>query len=540
MAWTLGVAALPFSGPAAAEGDTPRGNPAAVRGAASIATSQAADPAPGAPAAPVSHRLVREYPREVAPETEEARFLRHEAVARRRIGPLVLVHRGAAAFAPENSLEACVAAVEYGADGCEVDLRRTRDGVLILYHDETLDRLTAGFGPVNQLTYRELLTLPPQTVRGRTLYSPPPTFASLLDVARQCHLLLHLDLKEAGLEPEVIRLLDAADAWDHVVHVNTENAARLLAHPRLSLLRYKAPGLYPGRHDVDPDTVSQALSQPGDLILVDDPRVAALVLGRPAYQPVAFTKSYRLLRTEPTPNAPLPGEFLPSDHLRRLARQVEADAPASLLALLFQGRPGPESILERAWAATRLGELAIRDRGVIEALEEAVRRPSPDPDWRWHGLDAAVAARALGRLGAVDAVPTLIEAFQRTRSPRETTSRDTPALTLDDWREFRPKMYMLEALGGIRDARAKRFLWQYVRLDEPVVRRWGPPQFEEATQALLEQRLRWDEIARLLRSPNSAVRGTALLECLDRYTEERGLALRRAAPWALNLPRAGR
>jgi glycerophosphoryl diester phosphodiesterase len=53
-----------------------------------------------------------------------------KAVAERRAGPAVIVHRGAWAFAPENSLAAYAAAMDYGADGREVDLRRTREDVL--------------------------------------------------------------------------------------------------------------------------------------------------------------------------------------------------------------------------------------------------------------------------------------------------------------------------------------------------------------------------------------------------------------------------
>jgi len=49
--------------------------------------------------------------------------------------PLVLAHRGARRRAPENTLEAFAAARGLGADGVEIDVRRTRDGVLVLHHD---------------------------------------------------------------------------------------------------------------------------------------------------------------------------------------------------------------------------------------------------------------------------------------------------------------------------------------------------------------------------------------------------------------------
>src|SRR6476646_2920170 len=49
--------------------------------------------------------------------------------------PLVLGHRGASAVAPENTVEAFTRARELGADGVELDVRRTADGVLVVHHD---------------------------------------------------------------------------------------------------------------------------------------------------------------------------------------------------------------------------------------------------------------------------------------------------------------------------------------------------------------------------------------------------------------------
>src|SRR3954452_18398025 len=65
--------------------------------------------------------------------------------------PLVLGHRGASAYAPENTFAAFDLAVEMGADGIETDVRATRDGVLVLLHDETVDRTTDGTGVVAEL-----------------------------------------------------------------------------------------------------------------------------------------------------------------------------------------------------------------------------------------------------------------------------------------------------------------------------------------------------------------------------------------------------
>ena len=54
--------------------------------------------------------------------------------------PLILGHRGAPYDAPENTLASFARALEQGADGVELDVRRARDGVPVIIHDETLDR----------------------------------------------------------------------------------------------------------------------------------------------------------------------------------------------------------------------------------------------------------------------------------------------------------------------------------------------------------------------------------------------------------------
>jgi hypothetical protein len=93
------------------------------------------------------------------------------------------------------------------------------------------------------------------------------------------------------------------------------------------------------------------------------------------------------------------------------------------------------------------------------------------------------------------------------------------------------------ALGDLRCRAARRFLLDYLALDEAAANALGPPCFEEATRALLRQNLMWDGIARLLRHPNPVVRGTAMLDCLDWPNEERRQAVTVACGWAMALPR---
>ena len=68
-------------------------------------------------------------------------------------------HRGASEYYPENPLSAFYAGVEMGANGVETDIHRTKDGVLVLFHDDDIARVTNGTGQVSDYTYRQLLEL---------------------------------------------------------------------------------------------------------------------------------------------------------------------------------------------------------------------------------------------------------------------------------------------------------------------------------------------------------------------------------------------
>ena len=68
----------------------------------------------------------------------------------------VWAHRGASGYASENTLDAFRKAVEMGADGIELDVQMTKDGELVVIHDETIDRVSNGKGWVKDYTYEEL------------------------------------------------------------------------------------------------------------------------------------------------------------------------------------------------------------------------------------------------------------------------------------------------------------------------------------------------------------------------------------------------
>jgi glycerophosphoryl diester phosphodiesterase len=95
---------------------------------------------------------------------------------------LKIGHRGAAGYAPENTLASFRRAVELGADAVEFDLHRTRDGHFVVIHDDTVDRTTNGTGEVAAYTLAELRRLDAGSWKGPEFAGEPiPSFAEVIE-----------------------------------------------------------------------------------------------------------------------------------------------------------------------------------------------------------------------------------------------------------------------------------------------------------------------------------------------------------------------
>ncbi|WP_236407776.1 glycerophosphodiester phosphodiesterase [Microaerobacter geothermalis] len=70
--------------------------------------------------------------------------------------PLIIAHRGASGYAPENTIPAFQRGLDLGADGIELDIRLTKDESIIVIHDQTIDRTTNGSGKVYELTLEQI------------------------------------------------------------------------------------------------------------------------------------------------------------------------------------------------------------------------------------------------------------------------------------------------------------------------------------------------------------------------------------------------
>jgi len=125
--------------------------------------------------------------------------------------PWVIGHRGAPAVAPENTMAAFRRAVAMGVDCIETDLHLSRDGRLVIIHDNTLNRTTSGDGLVKNFTFTELRELDAGRWFGEDFAGEKlPAVEELLDLAGQADLSLYLEIKGGagyGVERAVISAL---------------------------------------------------------------------------------------------------------------------------------------------------------------------------------------------------------------------------------------------------------------------------------------------------------------------------------------------
>ena len=145
---------------------------------------------------------------------------------------LVIGHRGAAARAPENTIESFAAAVAAGADALELDVHLARDGVPVVHHDATVDRTTSGRGPVRAHTAAELGALDAgahfTADRGRTFPfrgrgAHVPTLRAVLE--RFADVPLIVELKDAAAAPPVRALLERHGAARRVLVASFDERA---------------------------------------------------------------------------------------------------------------------------------------------------------------------------------------------------------------------------------------------------------------------------------------------------------------------------
>ena len=156
-------------------------------------------------------------------------------------------HRGASEYYPENTLMAFYAGLDMGANGIETDVHMTRDGVLVLFHDDTLLRVTGQEGAVGDYTYEELQRFTVRHENGRE--DKIPTLENFLRCFGWRELHFAIELKDKYVEKEVAEMLDRFNMREKTVvtSFSYENLERM----RACAPQYKLGYLYkPATEDV--------------------------------------------------------------------------------------------------------------------------------------------------------------------------------------------------------------------------------------------------------------------------------------------------
>lgn len=115
-------------------------------------------------------------------------------------------HRGASEYAPENTLSSFYMGLLMGANGIETDVQRTKDGELVLFHDDTVDRVSDSSGKVSELTLSELKALKITGNCTTGFYDRVVTFSEFLDHFAAYDISFAIELKGPGVEEDSLAL----------------------------------------------------------------------------------------------------------------------------------------------------------------------------------------------------------------------------------------------------------------------------------------------------------------------------------------------
>ncbi len=162
--------------------------------------------------------------------------------------PYVVGHRGAAALQPENTIEGFEYAIALGCQYVECDVHLSRDGYLVVIHDDTVDRTTNGHGYVAEMTRQELQQL--DAGQGRRI----PLLQDVRDVVRDKARLL-LELKGPFTPPAAARLVLDNHMQDQVIFTSFHFG-------RLAQIKQIDPRLQTGAIFAEPpaDALGQAMA----------------------------------------------------------------------------------------------------------------------------------------------------------------------------------------------------------------------------------------------------------------------------------------
>ncbi len=170
--------------------------------------------------------------------------------------PLIWAHRGASGHAPENTLPAFQLAADMGADGVELDVQLTKDGVLVVCHDEKVDRTANAKGWIKDYTLEELRKM--DFSYGNLAYEGVqiPTMEEVFDLLDPTGLTINIEMKTGivmypQLEEKIVELTNRKGWNDRVIyssfnHYSVKKIKELNPEAKTGLLYADGPIDMPG------------------------------------------------------------------------------------------------------------------------------------------------------------------------------------------------------------------------------------------------------------------------------------------------------
>lgn len=138
--------------------------------------------------------------------------------------PIIIAHRGASAYAPENTLASFEKAIQMGALVIETDVHQTNDSVVVIMHDLSVDRTTNGKGLIKDISYQDFKYLQIKQKSGCVSWQNPPTLEEAIQLINgRCKLLIELKKGNSyypSIEKHIVDLINKynAHSWISTIH----------------------------------------------------------------------------------------------------------------------------------------------------------------------------------------------------------------------------------------------------------------------------------------------------------------------------------
>lgn len=136
----------------------------------------------------------------------------------------IIGHRGCMGSLPENSLSGFRKAIEVGADGIELDIHRTKDGEIVVIHDETINRTSNGNGLVKEMTLKQLKTYNLNAIDGSVSDEKIPTLKEVFHLLKDHpDVIINIELKMhrvlyPDLEEQLVRLVSEYKLENEIIY----------------------------------------------------------------------------------------------------------------------------------------------------------------------------------------------------------------------------------------------------------------------------------------------------------------------------------